>query len=300
MESRDSFSTCHPAVNFLFFAGALIFGMFLIHPIFLVCSMVLSAAYYLTIRGRDGLKMLGGMVSLFLILSLLNPLFNAYGDTVLFTWIKGRHYTLEALLYGICLAAMVVSVLLWFACYMAVMTSDKFLYLFGKLSPGITLILTMVLRLVPEYQKKILQLKAARRCIGKGGDRGSRREIIEQNGVILSVLTSMALEGGIITADSMRSRGYGCGKRTSFSLYRWEKRDRLLLGSMLVLLALLTLCVGKGGAGAEFTPTLTIAGLSTFNRYTVLGSVVYGLFLLIPTVMNVMEELTWYILRSRI
>ena len=33
---------------------------------------------------------------------------------------------------------------------------------------------------------------------------------------ILGALTSWALEGSVVTADSMRSRGYGTSKRTSF------------------------------------------------------------------------------------
>ena len=77
--------------------------------------MVLSAAYYLTIRGIGGLKMVLGMVPVWLAMSFLNPLLNTGGQTVLFTYFGNRPYTLEALYYGMALGAMLITILLWFA-----------------------------------------------------------------------------------------------------------------------------------------------------------------------------------------
>ena len=116
---------------------------------------------------------------------------------------------------------------------------------------------------------------------------------------MLSALLSWALEGGIATADSMRSRGYGCGrKRTSFSIYRFEVRDRLMLCGMAGLLLVLGFCTLQGGAQAEYTPGLSIAGPGNF--YTIAGVVAYALFLAIPAGINLTEELKWHILRSKI
>lgn len=295
---RDRFSTCHPIINFTFFIGALVFGMILMHPGFLVCSMLLSAVYYLTIKGRKGMRFLGRLFVLFLVLSALNPLFAPYGEHILFTYFGGRIYTLEALCYGMVLSAMVVSVLSWFASYNEVMTSDKFLYLFGRLSPSVTMILTMVLRLIPSYKKKIVQMNGARQGIGLSKDAGSKREKAEHGLVLISALTSWALEGGIITADSMRSRGYGAGKRTSFSLYRMEGRDKVLLGVLVVLLAVLIFCGIKGGAAVTYSPKLHIAGFE--NPYTCAGLIAYGIFLSIPSVLNIGEEMRWRSLKSKI
>lgn len=293
---RDKFARCHPAVNFTFFLVAIVGGMLFLHPAFLICSILLSALYYLTIRGREGWKLVGGMLPLLLALSVLNPLFNTYGEHVLFTYFHGRPYTLEALLYGAALGAMMVSVLLWFACYNAVMTSDKLLYLFGKLAPSVTLILTMVLRLVPSYKKKLMQLNGARRCIGKGTNTGTRRERLEHSTVLLSTLTSWALEGSVITADSMRSRGYGSGERTAFSIYRMEGRDRALLGWMLLLAAAVLFSGLRGAASVSYTPVLAIGD----NFYTKVGLAAYALFLAIPSAVNIWEELRWHSLKSKI
>ena len=295
---KDKFAYYHPVINFTFFIVAIVCGMVLLHPAFLCCSILLSVIYYLTVRGRQGWKFVCGMIPLLLALSFMNPLFNTYGEHVLFYYLQGRPYTLEALCYGAALGAMMVSVLMWFACYNAVMTSDKFLYLFGKMAPSVTLILTMVLRLVPSYKNKVIQLNGARRCIGKGTDTGDRKERIEHSMILLSTLTSWALEGSVVTADSMRSRGYGCGKCTTFSIYRFENRDKALLSVMILLTACILFCGIHGAASVTYTPELSICGWQ--NSYTKTGLLSYALFLAIPSAVNIWEELRWLNLKSKI
>lgn len=296
VKTKDAFSSYHPIINFIFFIGAFLFGMILIHPVFSICSMVLSAVYYITIKGQAGVKFILGMLPFFVLLSVLNPIFNTLGETVLFTYLNGRPYTWDALCYGLSLASLFASVMIWFACYNTIMTSDKFLYLFGKWIPSLSLVLTMILRFVPSYQKHIVQISNARKCVGKSAGDGSNREKIENGMTIVSALTSWTLEGGIITADSMRSRGFGCGKRSSFSLYRWDSRDWVLMILMLLCMGLMAFCMVSGGTSAEFLPAVSV----TMNGYTITGLLFYFIFLSIPTAINIWEDITWRILRSKI
>lgn len=295
---KDRFSYYHPVINFTFFIGAILFGMILMHPGFLLCSLLLSMSYYMTVKGTRGIKFLTGMLPLLFVLSVVNPLFNTYGEHVLFYYWNGRPYTLEALTYGAVLAAMMVSVLVWFACYNEVMTSDKFLFLFGKLAPSVTLTITMVLRLIPAYKSKVKQMNGARRCIGKGGDTGTTKEKLAHSVVLLSALTSWALEGSVITADSMQSRGYGCGKRTAFSMYRFEKKDKLLLAIMGLLVSSLIVCCMHGAASAEYTPVFAVSNWR--DPYVKAGLFSYAAFLAIPSVVNIWEEIKWHSLKSKI
>ena len=302
--NRDAFAEYHPLISFSFYIGALVGGMFFLHPAFVLCAVFFAALHYRIVKGRAAWRFLSGLLPLLVLLAAVNPVFNTYGDRVLFVWhigslIPERPYTLEALLYGVALGGMFISVLLWFASYNVEMTEDKFLYLFGRFSPSVSLVLTMVLRLVPNYQKKAGQLFAARRGIGKGTEEGTVREKTGHGLTVLSALLSWALEGGIATADSMRSRGYGCSKkRTSFSVYRFAVRDCLVLGGMAGLLLVLGFCAFKGGTQAEYTPVLMVAGPENF--YTIAGVVAYALFLAIPALINLTEELKWHILRSKI
>lgn len=272
-------------------------GMCFLHPLFLVSSFLCSMAYYQVVK-KHSLKYLGSMLGIFLILSVINPLFNTQGEHVLFSYFGGRAYTYEALCYGMALAAMLLTILTWFATYNEVMTDDKFLYCFGKLSPSLSLILTMVLRLVPSFQKKCDQIAGARRCIGKSVENGTTYEKAEHGLTIVSALTSWALEGGVVMADSMRSRGFGSGKRTCFSIYSMRGQDRRLIALMGVLMAVIFFSSLKGGTNVTYTPVLSFSGRA--NPWTLLGGAAYFIFLSIPTVLSLKEAVTWHILRSRI
>ena len=286
----DAFSQYHPLTNFLFFVGAIGFCVVFQHPAYLAVGIGGAVVYYLLLHGRVGLHRLIGMLPVFLVVSGLNPLFNHYGSRVLFT-VFGKPYTLEALYYGMALGAMFVGMLLWFGCYSAVLTSDKFVCLFGSLIPSLSLLLVMILRMIPNLTRRAGEIAAARKCIGKGlGEGATNREKISSGLKQLSALTDWALEGSILTADSMRSRGYGCAKRTSFQIYHLCWRDWVLMALMGVLAALV---IGLGGTQASYTPKLWIPQPGW-------GLVCYGVYVLIPAAVHVQEELKWRIFVSRI
>lgn len=294
---RDAFSDCHPIINFIFYITAIGFGMCFTHPLFLCGSFLFSIAYFQILK-KGAVKYLIGMSGLFLLISFGNPLFSPYGDTILFTYFNNRPYTYEALCFGLSIGAMFISIITWFATYNNVMTSDKFLYCFGRLAPAVSLILTMVLRLVPSFQRKTEQIAGVRKCIGMSVENGTNYERIEHGMTIVSALTSWALEGGVIMADSMRSRGFGSGRRSSFSIYKMGKKDTCLLIVMIILIFMTLICACKGGMNANYLPSMHIQSLS--NSWTLLGGICYFLFLSIPTVLHILEEITWHILKSKI
>lgn len=296
--NRDTFSTYHPGITFLFFIAAIVFGMCFIHPAFWISSVVLSATYAVTIRGRRAVKLFFIMLVAFAAVALINPLFTTEGEHVLTVLPWGRPYTLEALLYGMAAGGMFVTVLLWFSSYNAVMSSDKFLYLFGRMIPSIALVLTMILRLVPLFRTKAGQIAGARKCIGMASDTASVKDKIEDGMSVTSALTSWALEGGIITADSMQSRGYGSGKRTTFSVYRMDSRDLILLVVLLLLAGTVIVCAVKGGMKTAYIPRIELAG--TDSPYMAAGIAAYIVFMAIPTILNIAEAVKWHYLRSGI
>ena len=293
----DAFSKRHPIVNFIFFLGAIGFGVVIQHPVYLAAGFGWSTAYYLLLNGRKGLKLLFALVPLFLIMMLINPLFNTYGATVL-CYVFGRPYTLEALYYGAAVAAVLVLMLIWFGCYNAVLTSDKFTSLFGNLIPALSLLLVMVLRMIPNLMRKAAQFAGARKSIGKGSaENASRKENLTNGMTILSALTDWALEGGVVTGDSMRSRGYGCAKRTSFVVYRMTGIDAFLLGIQILLAAAVVATVISGGTTATYTPDYYIAPVSGLH---IGGFAAYCAYLSIPTVLHIKETIQWHISRSKI
>ena len=295
---EDAFSGYHPAVEFFFFLGAIASGMFFVHPLFLGISLSAAAAYYFLLKGRSGAKLLRSMLLLWLVMALFNGVLVQEGETVLLSWGRGRVVTKEALLYGLCGGAMFVTIMLWFSCYNAVMTSDKFICLFGSRIPALSLLLTMILRLIPNFEHRARTVAGARKCIGKSPDNGStRREKLLHSMDLLSVLTSWALEGSVVTADSMKSRGYGSDTRTSFTVYRKSGRDSVAAAVLGLALILFLLGIFHGAARAEFYPAVALAKPDGYTFVSALG---YAAFLFTPTFLHLREEVIWTVLRSKI
>ena len=262
------------------------------HPGYLLAGILTGAIYYLLLNGLKGLKTMLGLLPIFIILTVINPLLNTMGATVLFR-VFGRPYTGEALLYGGATASMFVIIFLWFGCYNKVLTNDKFTSLFGNLIPSISLLLVMVFRMVPNFIRKTQQIVGVRKSIGKGaGETATAKEKLKSGLNVLDALTSWALEGSIVTGDSMRARGYGTAKRSSFMIYRMTPPDWLLLSIMLILLALTIIAACFGQIRANFVPNVELAPVSW-------GLAAYTCYLLIPTALHIKEAIQWHISRSK-
>lgn len=299
MSLTDSFSEYNPHVNMIFFASAIILTIFISHPAYLGISLFFAFSYVFAVRPRKALKLLIKMVIVFVLISIIGPLFNDLGDTVLFRWFGGRAYTMEALVCSASQAMMAVSVLTWFSSYSEVMTSDRFMYIFSPLAPALCLVLTMVLRLIPSYQRKAKQISSCRASVGKGAGDGTRKEKITSAMTVLGALTSWALEGAVVSADSMKSRGYGSvEKRSHFSNYRSDGRDITAYAVILTLLAGCVYMLSSGEASASFFPSVELADISSGRG--ILFMSLFGLLTAVPTAINVKEKLLWRYLISGI
>ena len=139
----DTFSLYHPFVNFFYFCVVLLFSMFNQHPVFLGISYAGAFSYAVLLNGWKKTAKQSFLFTLpcLTIIALMNPLFNHYGVTMLYyVESSGNWITLESLVYGIVLGAVMFVVIQWFSCYNKIMTTDKFVYLFGKLIPALSLI----------------------------------------------------------------------------------------------------------------------------------------------------------------
>jgi len=281
----------HPAVSFGYFIAAIATAVIVRHPIYLAISIVCALLLNISISGKRAIKQALLCLPVALVIAVVNPLFNTLGKTVLFT-VFGRPYSWEALVYGAVVGGMFLSMLLWFAAYNAVLTDDKFAYLFSTLSPSLSLLLTTVFRMIPNLTRRTKQILNARMCIGKGGG-NTPKEQLRSGMTAISVLTSWALEGSVTTADSMNSRGYGTAKRTSFHNYRFTGVDGLI-AAVLALSWTLTLAALLRGGDVEFIPVIQVTPAQPH------GIICYLIFLLTPAILNWKEDIKWYISRSGI
>lgn len=230
MRTRDAFSGYHPIINFLYFALVLVFTMCFMHPASLGISLGCAVAYHVFLKGRGAIRFsLGFLLPMMLVAAVANPVFNHEGATILTYLPTGNPLTLESILYGVAAAMMLAAVVLWFSCYTEVMTSDKFVYLFGRVIPALSLVLSMALRFVPKFKTQLKVVSEAQKCVGRDVSQGSVLRRVKNAVTIFSIMVTWALENAIETADSMKSRGYGLRGRTAFSIYTFDSRDRAAL-----------------------------------------------------------------------
>ena len=289
-----SFETYHPFVLFTFFVSAIGIGMFIMHPVFLVITICAAMSVNFAFRRGRFIRDWKLYVPLFFIMAIINPLISHNGKLVLF-YLNGNAVTVEAICYGVAMATMLTAVMLWFSSYNEVMTSDKFLYLFGKISPVLALTLSITMRLVPRFQQQLARIAKAQKTMGMDYTTGSLIHRAKCTMRIISILITWALENAIDTADSMKARGYGVGKRTSFSLFLFERRDGILLAVMGLLVALILTASVLGYATFYYYPTFTAID---WGWKSILVYAIYSVLLLIPIVIEIKGALKWRYLKS--
>ena len=294
----SEFKTYHPIVNFTYFVLVIGFSCYFFNPVCLGISLCSAFLHYMMLRGRDkALKSLLYMIPMLVMTAVINLIFNHQGITVISYLPSGNPLTFEAVIYGICASLMLLSVICHFSCYSKIMSSDKFIYLFGKIIPSMSLIISMTLRFVPRFLRELKEISRAQRCIGRDMGKGSLISRLKNGLSILSIMTTRALENAVETADSMNARGYGVAGRTAYSIYTFEKRDRLALVAILLLGGYTLLGAVMGWADFSFFPAIKSAELSPLS---ISVFVAYLLLSICPLIIEIREVIRWKALRSKI
>jgi energy-coupling factor transport system permease protein len=230
---NDAFSGFHPAVNLCFFLMSMVITMFINQPIFLGISLFSSCAYLLYLQGKKGMvRQVGYLLPILLGMAILNPMFNHEGATILFYLYNDNPVTLEAICFGLASAVMMGASIVWFNCCNTVFTSDKIIYLFGRIIPAMSLLISMTLRFVPRFKNYLQSVLRVQKGMHEPEN---NKERLQQAMAAFSSTVSWAMEQSIVSADSMKSRGYGIAGRTAFSIYLFEKRDGITLALLICL-----------------------------------------------------------------
>ncbi|MDE7193919.1 MAG: energy-coupling factor transporter transmembrane protein EcfT [Oscillospiraceae bacterium] len=234
----------HPLPCFLYFIAVIGMTIFSRDPVILVESLfgaVLTAALSGRLRGAAWLILTAALAA------VTNPLFSHKGATPLF-FVGDTAFTLEALLYGAAFGVMLAAAVLWGASAVRFMTSDKYIWIFGSVFPAAGLVLSCAIRFVPLFISRTAEFAKARRASSVGDYLGA-----------FSAALSYSSEEAMSAADSMKSRGYGTGRRGFYSSYRLTNRD-------IFLLVIIAVCGISCAA-------LTAAGAGEFYFYPALSAV---------------------------
>lgn len=290
---RDSFSEYHPFINLIYFAFTISFSLMLTHPLAQGISLICAVIYAVSINGKKSvIFLLKYCLPMVLLTAFINPAFNHEGSTTLLYFPNGNPLTLESILYGFSAGVMIITTLMWFSSFNRVMTTDKFIYLFGKVIPALSLVLSMSLRFVPKFKSQMQTVTEAQRSIGRDVSNGSLLQRTKTAIHIFSIMITWSLENAIETADSMKSRGYGLKGRTAFSIYRFQERDKYTL----IWLSFCGLFIIAGtllnAFGFRYFPDIRYAA---FDMTTIPFYCVYSALCITPVILNFKEEKKWKI-----
>ncbi len=314
---ENGFKGYHPISNLIFFLSIVVFGMLFKHPVTLVVCFIAALCYYIRLCRRAAVKsFLTFIFPMLLFVLIINGLFAHYGTTPLLTLPDGNKMTLEAVVYGFVLGVATVSIIMWFFCYSEVVTTDKFMCVFGKIMPAGALVISMALRFVPMYKNRLHTIAEAQKGIGRDYRQGNIIERIRNGGKIISILITWSLENAVETSDSMKARGYGMKGRQSYSKFRMSKRDVVSIMIVLLLDVILTIgCIKKSlyciynpyiviNPSADFGKTyfvnelnLTLNPVSAFGIVTIIS---FTLLCFLPLIIDLKEDIKWNRLKSKI
>ncbi len=201
------FERCHPAVNLIYFAAAVACMITFQHPVFLAISFLSAFAYSIKRNGWKAVVFNLCLIPLIAAFALYYSSYTHFGMTVLKQNMIGNNMTLESLVYGVVLGVIGAGVCIWFSCVFSVFTTDKVVYLFGKMSPRLSLFLAISLRMIPRIKKEAKRIHTARQGIGRGINQGTIWQRICNGLRILSMLITWTIDSLTIASESMRSRG---------------------------------------------------------------------------------------------
>ncbi len=275
----NNFKSYHPISNFIYFFTVILFSMLFWNPFLIGVSLFCGFLYFLKLKGIGSLvKNLFFIIPFALFCTLLTPVFNHEGATVLLYFPNGNPLTKEAVICGIASGGMLVSVLWWFSCFNEIMNSGKFVYLFSKLSPSLSLVFSLVMGFVPKFLNRFKKISEAKKSFSAKKELNGIKEKTRFYSGALSALTVWSLENSMQTAENMRSRGYGIKntqKRTSFTPHEFKKRDMFFVIYFVFWAIYFSIGVLWGKTDFEFYP---IVSYSDFDFYTI--SVFFAYFLM--------------------
>lgn len=249
------FKGYHPVVNFIYIVFIMIFSISCLHPLCVLINLVCSVSY-LIMKDRTKLKF---AIPFIVIMTIIYLLHNHEGITILAYFPDGNPLTLESVVYGLLRAVSISNVICWCISFSAVMTTDKLIYLSGRLSPSASLLFSMILRFLPRFFTQAGKVVTAQRCIGRDIHSGSIIKRVKTFMNIFSIMITWSAENAIDISDSMKAKGYGASERTSFSLYSFHKRDVYALAVIVLLGIYDLLLISNGEINYRYFPAISVS-----------------------------------------
>ena len=226
------------------------------HPVFhgTVCVMTFLLAKIFagskqTIRVIKAGLIFGGVVWVF------NVLMNHRGSHMLFYFL-GNPITLEAMAFGLYIVALMMTMMAGFLIWNQFLNSERFLYLFSRISPKIALILHLALRFAEIFGNRARELTEARRSRQALSEHQSVMARIQSSAAFLTALVSWNLEESMEMALALKAKGYGQKRRTRYAFYQFGSNDGMFVAASGIVMGALIWARALGIGAYQVYPRL--------------------------------------------
>lgn len=284
------FDSYHPAINLIYFTSAILFTVCFDHPVCVAIAYLSAFAYSVKLNGRRAALFNLCLIPFAAAYGAWYAYYNHFGITGIRQNFIGNDITVEALCYGTMTGITAITVVMFISCLFAVFSADKIVYLFGRVSPRLSLFISILLRTVPRVKQYAGRINVAQKGIGRAPSQGNILRRLRNSVRLISVLITWTLENFVESAQSMKCRGYSLKGRTAFSIYRFDNRDRSFVITIFFLLTMVAAGWALDQTNIYYDPQIIM------NRVTLVSYLFYAAYvvlLLLPMILQIAGEIKY-------
>ena len=293
---KGALTRLNPYIVVIYYVLVMVLGILVKHPLHLAVLFLCGIVVAVMVAGlRVTARTIGYGLIMSALIVLINPLVSKEGVTRIVEW--GEFYiTLESVVYGAVSALMLMTVFVWFVSWNVIMTGDKYIYTLGRVLPSVSLLISLILRLIPELEREYNDIKTSIYSM-RLYDVSRLRGRFSLSVHALRVLIAHSIETSALRADSMEARGYGIAHRSCYLGYKWRVGDTIFITLTLLLGGMAIAGHVLHHSYASFYPIINVDMSGT---YTFVSFAVIALYGLVPVLFETKEAIAWKVYLSHI
>ncbi|SHK22663.1 energy-coupling factor transporter transmembrane component T [Tepidibacter formicigenes] len=221
----------HPFTVIFYTATLFLLTLAYSNPIYIFSIVVIVIFNILLLDGGKNLKksIIYSLYSAFWIM-MINPLVTHYGRTIIYKSsripIIGKiRITLESIVFGANMGLKLICIVLIFLLYSLMIDSDDSFSFFSRFAHKFTLTLSMTTNILHRLRLEIVRVRDVMILRGVNFNQKNIFKKVKMYYPFLKVILISTLEGSLDRAEALYSKGYGKGKRTSYSQIEIKRVD---------------------------------------------------------------------------
>ncbi len=216
------------------------------NPIYIFSILIILIFNILLLDGKEKLiRTVKYSLYTTLWIMIINPLVSHSGRTILYKSprlpVIGKiRITLESIVFGANMGLKLICIILIFLLYSVMIDSDDSFSFFSKFAHKITLTLSMTTNIIHRLRLEITRVRNVMILRGVDFEQKNIFKKVKAYYPFLKVILISTLEGSLDRAEALYSKGYGIGKRTSYSQVKIKRVDYIFNFITLILLSIFT------------------------------------------------------------